>query len=596
MSNTSSLTLSPYIFAALCALVPAHAAPQTSQAATEQQAAIAWVRQNAIPLKTVQTGSGFADMQPLDNVVGDARIVSLGEATHGTREFFQLKHRMIEYLATRKGFTIFSIEANMPEAYRLNKFVLEGQGDPKQLLKGMYFWTWNTEEVLDMILWMRDFNKSGKGHIEFTGFDMQTPTLPIQTVQDFLLARDPAYYHATVEALYKQVPDVKEQITQQNYAGATATIPGNLIAGKHVSVAGYMRSDSIADGYAGLWMNIVGAPKGSLAFKNLGDQNITGTTPWKRYEISLDIPANVRALAFGATQSGTGTAWLDAMEVKIDGKPYQDPAIDFGFESSTPKGFRTGGDGYEVSLDKGVAQSGAQSLRLRRLPAISAPTVAPVLASSVFGRCRDVLTYMEQNRARFLQAGSSQSDVDWAIQSARLVLQFVEMTAGMRTRDESMAENVDWIAKQNPDAKIVLWAHNDHLRNTGYGAIRSMGSYLRQMYGKQLVNFGFAFNEGSFRAVEPGKSLHDFTVPPAPEGTLDHALAATGIPLFAVDLRRLPNDSPAAQWFAEPHKTRSIGAAFSDSLEPFLWRPGPPKSDFDVLLFVAKTTAAHGNP
>jgi erythromycin esterase len=166
----------------------------------------------------------------------------------------------------------------------------------------------------------------------------------------------------------------------------------------------------------------------------------------------------------------------------------------------------------------------------------------------------------------------------------------------MRTRDESMAENVDWIAKQNPDAKIVLWAHNDHLRNTGYGAIRSMGSYLRQMYGKQLVNFGFAFNEGSFRAVEPGKSLHDFTVPPAPEGTLDHALAATGIPLFAVDLRRLPNDSPAAQWFAEPHKTRSIGAAFSDSLEPFLWRPGPPKSDFDVLLFVAKTTAAHGNP
>jgi hypothetical protein len=49
-------------------------------------------------------------------------------------------------------------------------------------------------------------------------------------------------------------------------------------------------------------------------------------------------------------------------------------------------------------------------------------------------------------------------------------------------------------------------------------------------------------------------------------------------------------------WFAEPHKTRSIGAAFSSSLEPFLWRPGPPESDFDVLLFVAKTAAVHGNP
>ena len=49
---------------------------------------------------------------------------SLGEATHGSREFFQLKHRMLEFLATEMGFTIFSIEANMPEAYKLNDFVL----------------------------------------------------------------------------------------------------------------------------------------------------------------------------------------------------------------------------------------------------------------------------------------------------------------------------------------------------------------------------------------------------------------------------------------------------------------------------------------
>lgn len=88
-----------------------------------------------------------------------------------------MKHRMVEYLATREGFTIFSIEANMPEAYRLNDFVLNGVGDPKQLLKGLYFWTWNTEEVLDMILGTREFNRSGKGRIEFTGFDMQTPTV-----------------------------------------------------------------------------------------------------------------------------------------------------------------------------------------------------------------------------------------------------------------------------------------------------------------------------------------------------------------------------------------------------------------------------------
>ena len=49
-----------------------------------------WVRGNAIRLTTTEAGHGFKDMEPLKKVVGNARIVSLGEATHGSREFFQL--------------------------------------------------------------------------------------------------------------------------------------------------------------------------------------------------------------------------------------------------------------------------------------------------------------------------------------------------------------------------------------------------------------------------------------------------------------------------------------------------------------------------
>jgi erythromycin esterase-like protein len=171
------------ISGAQSAHVPASAEPiaQTS----DEHAAVQWMRQNAIPLQTVEAGHGFDDLQPLGQVVGNARIVELGEATHGTREFFQLKHRIIEYLAAQKGFTIFSIEGNMPEAYRLNDYVLHGVGDPKQLLGGLYFWTVNTQEVLDMILWMREFNQSGKGHIEFTGFDMQYATLSVDIGADF---------------------------------------------------------------------------------------------------------------------------------------------------------------------------------------------------------------------------------------------------------------------------------------------------------------------------------------------------------------------------------------------------------------------------
>src|SRR5262249_29058714 len=96
-------------------------------------------------------------------------------------------------LATEMGFTTFAIEANMPEAFRVNDYVLRGEGDPKELLRGMYFWTWNTQEVLDMILWMREFNASGKGRIEFLGFDMQDPRVAAQNVRRFVARADPEY-------------------------------------------------------------------------------------------------------------------------------------------------------------------------------------------------------------------------------------------------------------------------------------------------------------------------------------------------------------------------------------------------------------------
>ena len=153
-----------------------------SGVAAPKPAELEWLKQNVVPLRSCEAGQGFEDLAPLKRMVGDARIVALGECTHGTREVFQMKHRILEYLASQCGFTIFSIEANMPEAYRLNDYVLKGKGDPAKLIGGMYFWTWNTEEVLAMVQWMRQFNLSGKGRLEFTGFDMQTPDVAMENV------------------------------------------------------------------------------------------------------------------------------------------------------------------------------------------------------------------------------------------------------------------------------------------------------------------------------------------------------------------------------------------------------------------------------
>jgi erythromycin esterase-like protein len=65
--------------------------PAVSAYAQQSDSVTEWIRTNAIRLSTTEPGRGFADMQALKPLIGDARIVSLGEATHGTREFFQLK-------------------------------------------------------------------------------------------------------------------------------------------------------------------------------------------------------------------------------------------------------------------------------------------------------------------------------------------------------------------------------------------------------------------------------------------------------------------------------------------------------------------------
>jgi erythromycin esterase len=160
---------------------------------TAADATRTWVAANAIPLKTVGAGHGFADMQPLKKFIGSAKVVALGEATHGTREFFQMKHRFLEFLVTQMGFNIFGIEATMPESFDINEYVLTGEGDPSKALAGIYFWTWDTQEVLELIEWMRRYNADPlhKRKVKFYGFDMQFHQRAAKVTLAYLKKVDP---------------------------------------------------------------------------------------------------------------------------------------------------------------------------------------------------------------------------------------------------------------------------------------------------------------------------------------------------------------------------------------------------------------------
>ena len=169
---------------------------------TAQQ--LQWIEANTIPFTSLDPNADFTELAPLQQVVGNAQIVGLGEGTHGTSEFFKMKSRLVSFLAHQMGFTVFAMEASMPETYRMNHYIMTGIGDPRELLRGMYFWTWNTEEVLDMIEWMRQYNASGQGTIQFLGFDMQTPTVAMDYVTRFVTLADPGLLPA-VKSAYSQV-------------------------------------------------------------------------------------------------------------------------------------------------------------------------------------------------------------------------------------------------------------------------------------------------------------------------------------------------------------------------------------------------------
>jgi erythromycin esterase len=175
-------------------------------------------------------------------------------------------------------------------------------------------------------------------------------------------------------------------------------------------------------------------------------------------------------------------------------------------------------------------------------------------------------------------------------------------TSRLGFRDEMMARNVEWLADQvHPGEKLVLWAHNGHVRFSDEMGIQSMGGWLRQRFGQKLYVVGFAFRRGEVRAVSMEKGrftggpvIHQ--VPPSPEGTGDAGLSAAGLPQFFLDLRGVPEASALGRWLAEPHLYHSVGAGWAtDDPESNLHAEAMSKA-YDGLIFVEEGHAAQGLP
>jgi erythromycin esterase-like protein len=163
--------------------------------AREQRDAVEALRREALPL----TGDR-GDYDPLLDRVGDARIVMLGEASHGTHEFYRERARITKRLITEQGFTAVAIEGDWPDTDRVNRYVhgIGPDADAEEALRGFRrfpTWMWRNADVLDFVGWLRAHNDrlaAGTPRVGVYGLDLYSLGASMEAVIRYLDEHDPA--------------------------------------------------------------------------------------------------------------------------------------------------------------------------------------------------------------------------------------------------------------------------------------------------------------------------------------------------------------------------------------------------------------------
>jgi erythromycin esterase len=147
------------------------------------------------PLNGSDPSLSNTDLSILDNL-GQAKIVGMGEATHGTHEFFQMKQRIFQYLVEKQGFRYIAFEYDFAACLSLDYIIQTGQGTIAEYMKeNMKFWAWKTEELQSLFEWMQNYNrgKPDNQKIHVIGVDCQYTSFSIVQLIALLQIYDANY-------------------------------------------------------------------------------------------------------------------------------------------------------------------------------------------------------------------------------------------------------------------------------------------------------------------------------------------------------------------------------------------------------------------
>ncbi|QDY76509.1 erythromycin esterase family protein [Streptomyces qinzhouensis] len=203
ISRRSLLVTAAIAGAALTPAV-AQAAPARTPARAQDPVARALGR-IAHPLRATEPGGKHTDLRALGTMIGGAKVVGLGEATHGSHEFFTMKERLFRHLVREKGFRAFSLEFSWPAGLRINDYLQSGEGDARQIAaETLANSPWDREEFVHLIEWMRDHNRRNPTRtVHFVGNDLAGPA-----ITDEFFGRITGYAHRHHPALAPRIDEL----------------------------------------------------------------------------------------------------------------------------------------------------------------------------------------------------------------------------------------------------------------------------------------------------------------------------------------------------------------------------------------------------
>lgn len=195
--------------------------PKSLGAQQSGDAFVRWARAHAIALRTLEGGGDDDELRPLAALIGDARVVALGEAAHGAHEPLAFRNRLFRWLVEKQGFTAIALETGFAESRRIQGYIAGGPGDADSIAGENLSWGFGAfRENAELIRWMREYDAdpSHRQKIRFYGIDLSlggraasTPTAaPFEEALSYLDRVDPAAAgreRAALEPYLRRLPD-----------------------------------------------------------------------------------------------------------------------------------------------------------------------------------------------------------------------------------------------------------------------------------------------------------------------------------------------------------------------------------------------------